>query len=60
MKPEQAAIGDLICAILETIYVKNRSRMRREASQRSLTVEQLAAAAIAEAVREQYEAAGSL
>ena len=52
MKADWRAVGDLVCAILDSIYVQNRSTFAVEAARRKITVEQLAAAAITEAVRE--------
>jgi hypothetical protein len=47
-----AAASDLVCALLEAVYVTSRAAFEREARERGLTLEQLAAAAVTEAVRE--------
>ena len=49
-----AAVGDLVYEILLTIR-KNPGRFTHEAKRRGISVDQLAAAAIAEAIREVVE-----
>ena len=48
-------IGDLVCQILTTIYVEDRARFEQRAAERAATLEQLAAAAITQMVRERVE-----
>jgi hypothetical protein len=56
MTPRQETeIGDLVCNILHSIYVQHKARFRREAARCHAAVEQLAAAAITEALRELLE-----
>jgi len=48
-------IGDTVCAILTAIYVDERERFKREVKRQGITVEQLAAAAVAGMVQEAIE-----
>jgi len=52
---DSMAIGDTICAILTSIYVEQRDQFKKEAKRRGITVEQMAAAAIAGMVQEAVE-----
>jgi hypothetical protein len=59
MTPRQETeIGDLVCSILHSIYVQHKARFRREAARCDAAVEQLAAAAITEALRELLQTSG--
>jgi hypothetical protein len=50
-------IGDLIAGILHKVYVEDLEKFKSVAVDRGLTLEELAGAAIAAAVRERLEAA---
>ncbi len=45
--------GALVCAILEMVYVDKNAWFQNEAARRGITLEQLTAAAITEAMHEQ-------
>jgi hypothetical protein len=45
-------LGELVGSILAEIYVKHRKRFERLAAKRCITLEELASAAIIEAVRQ--------
>ncbi len=60
MTPRQETeIGDLVCSILHGVYVQHKARFRREAARCHAAVEQLAAAAITEAIRDLLEGSGT-
>ena len=54
-KIDWARMGDLVCSILTAIYVSKPQQFRKEANQRGMTVEQLAAAAITGMIEERME-----
>ena len=49
--PDWASIADCICEVLDMVYVRKRKSLLRHAESRGITLEQLAAAAIAEMIR---------
>jgi len=51
-KTDWTVRGDTICVLLTAVYVEERETFKKEAARRGIGVEQLAAAAIAEIVRE--------
>jgi hypothetical protein len=48
-------VGDMVCAILTKIYGDSRHRFERAAANTGGTLEQLAAAAVTQMVRERVE-----
>jgi hypothetical protein len=52
MKTDWKAVSGTVLTILEAIYVREHDSFEKEAARRKITVEQLAAAAITEAVRQ--------
>jgi hypothetical protein len=52
---DMGQVGSLVCAILHQVYVENRAAYERHAEERGCTLEELAAAAIAGALREWVE-----
>ena len=50
MSDDRVQVSRLVCQILHLIYVRNRARFERHARRRGIKLEQLAAAAIAEAL----------
>ncbi len=51
---EWAGAGDLVCQILDTIYVQRRANFEQSARVRAVSLEQLAAAAIMGALHERW------
>jgi hypothetical protein len=52
MKTNWKTVGDTNCDLLKAVYVDERERFQEEAAKRKITVEQMAAAAITEMVRQ--------
>ena len=55
MPGDPGKVGRIVCQILQRIYVRSRARFEHEARKRGITLEQLAAAAIAMAVMQQQK-----
>jgi hypothetical protein len=52
---EWGEVGNMVCAILTEIYRERRKRFERAAAETGGTLEQFAAAAVTEMVRERVE-----
>jgi hypothetical protein len=52
---EWRGVGDMVCAILATIYVDNRERFEQEAAEMGCTLEQFGAAAVIGMARERID-----